>query len=156
MEELRRVDINANLNADYTRSNYMNLGYSKNELSEFVGYVINKTEEHIEMIKKQQSEIKKLKRELETFKKLEGNYYYVNEQAETNIATMKMLAKKEAETIIEEAKTNANKLINRALIEANNLESKNIALQNSIKIYKNKIKSVIENQLEEIENIEVL
>ena len=55
-------------------------GYNKEEVNEFVSYVIKKTEENILTIKKQKDEIEKLKLENERLKKLENSYLYIQNQ----------------------------------------------------------------------------
>ena len=143
-------------NQPHTRANYSKTSYSRNELTEFVDYVIKKTEDNVDTIKQQNNEIKRLRKELETYRKLEGSYEKVNNQAISNINELKEMAKKEAGAILDEAKDNANKIINSALIEAEKLETKKQTLESNIKLYKKKMRTVLLSQLAEIEDIEIL
>ena len=57
-------------------------GYNKQEVNEFVDYVIKKTEDNILTIKTQKEEIERLKQENERLKKLEDSYKYIQTQVE--------------------------------------------------------------------------
>ena len=60
---------------------------------------------------------------------------------------MKEVAKEEARIIVEEAKNNANSIVHEALIKAEKTEQERILLEKNMRIYKEKIKSMIEAQL---------
>lgn len=126
-----------------------NFGYNKEEVNSFVDYVIKKTEDNILTIKKQNDEIEYLKKELDRLKKLEDSYNYVQKQIEEN-------AKYEASLIIKQAKDNASLIVNDALLKAEKLEKEHEHLKESIKSYKRKTKSIIKEQLELLEDIEIL
>lgn len=131
-------------------------GYKKEEVNEFVSYVIKKTEENILIIKRQKDEIEELKKENERLKNLENSYLYIQEKIENTANEIKANAKYEAELIIKEAKDNASNIVNDALLRAQKLEDEKNALSNSIKNYKKKIKSNLLEQLELIDDIEML
>lgn len=126
-----------------------NFGYNKNEVNSFVEYVIKKTEDNVVTIKKQNDEIVRLKKELERLQKLENSYNYVQKQLEEN-------AKYKADLIIKEAKDNASIIVNDALLKADKLEQENELLKESIKSYKRRTKTIIKEQLELLEDIEML
>ena len=131
-------------------------GYNKQQVNDFVDYVIKKTEENILTIKKQKDEIEYLKRENERLKKLEDSYIYIQNQVENTANEIKANAKYEAELIIKEAKDNASSIVNDALLKAEKLNSEREQLSKSLKIYKRKVKSALMEQLEIIDDIEVL
>lgn len=139
-------------------NNFTNVadGYRKEEVNEFVEYVIKRTEENILTIKKQKDEIEELKRENERLKKLEDSYHYIQNQIENTANEIKSNAKYEAELIIREAKENASSIVNDALLRAEKLETEKSNLNQSLKIYKRKVKSALMEQLELIDDIEVL
>jgi len=145
-----------NYTGNHVAKKIPNFGYSKSELNDFIEYIIKQTEDNIEVLKFQQEEVKRLKKELETYKKLEDTYYHINKRAEENINKTKELASFEAKTILEEAKNNANQIINSALVEASKIENKNITLANNLKLYKKKMRNILIQQLDEVENIEIL
>lgn len=130
--------------------------FKKEEISDFVDYVIKKTEENIVTIKSQKEEIARLQDELLAYKRLENNYYQLNKKAEEAISEMKSLAKKEAEMIINEAKDNANKIVNDALIKAQEVKKQQEDLSKIVIAYKKKLRNMLIQQLEEIEDVEFL
>ena len=131
-------------------------GYRKEEVNEFVDYVIRKTEENILTIKKQKEEIEALKLENERLKKLEDSYHYIQSQIENTANEIKSNAKYEADLIIREAKENASSIVNDALLRAEKIENDKENLNQSLKMYKRKVKNALMEQLEIIDEIEVL
>lgn len=121
------------------------LGYRKDEVNEFVDYVISKTEENITTIKSQKEEIIRLTNELEEYKKL--YFSKVNDSSYTE---------RERDLIIKEAKDNASRIVNSALIKAEKIENQKDLLNKSIRMYKKKIRSTLMEQLDMLEDIEIL
>ena len=148
MEELNEF-------ASSPRSSYKP-NYSKKELDDFLNYVIKKTEENVEIIKYQKDEINNLRKELETYKKLENTYDYIKQDLEKSKEEMKELAKREADLILDEAKNNANKIINDALIRSHKMEVEKNILEHNMRVYKKKIRALLIDQLNEVEEIEIL
>ena len=139
-------------------NNFTNIqnGYNKQQVDDFVDYVIKKTEENILTIKKQKDEIDYLKRENERLKKLETSYLYIQNQMENTANEIKSNAKYEAELIIKEAKDNASLIVNDALLKAEKLNIDRESLNQSLKSYKRKAKMALMEQLEIIDDIEIL
>lgn len=133
-----------------------NFGFKKEDVSNFVDYVIKKTEENILTIKNQKEEIDKLREELAIYKRLENNYYDLNKKAEEQSIEIRNIAKKEAEVLISEAKDNANKIVNDALLKAQEVKRQQQELNKNIYNYKKKLRSMLIAQLEEVEDIEML
>ncbi len=131
-------------------------GYKKEEVNEFVDYVIKKTEENIITIKKQKEEIDALRLENERLKKLENSYLYIQNQIQNTTEEIKANAKYEAQLIIREAKENASSIVNDALIKSEKMQNERERLNQSIKMYKKKAKNALMEQLEIIEDIEIL
>lgn len=131
-------------------------GYNRQEVNEFVEYVIKRTEENIVTIKNQQDEIQALRLENERLKKLEDSYKYIQDQMENTANEIKSNAKYEAELIIKEAKENASSIVNDALLRTEKLEHDKENLNQSLKSYKRRVKNALMEQLELIEDIEVL
>ena len=128
--------------------------YDKEEIKEILDYAIRKIEQNISTIKDQQIEIDRLKKELEKAHNMSYNYKY--EKEEQIRRELKENAKKEAELIINEARNNANKIINDALIETQKLDMKKEMLEKNIKQLKSKVREVLTNQFELIDEIEIL
>lgn len=131
-------------------------GYKKEEVNEFVEYVIKKTEENILTIKKQKEEITALKLENDRLKKLEDSFLYLQKQMENTAEEIKSNANYEAGLIIKEAKDNASVIVNDALLKTEKLEQEQERLNQILKNYKKKAKTALLEQLELIEDIEIL
>lgn len=131
-------------------------GYDKRQVNDFVDYVIKKTEENILTIKRQKDEIEYLKSENERLSKLENSYMYIQNQIENTANEIKSNAKYEADLIIKEAKDNASSIVNDALLKSQKISEEKDKLNESLKIYKRKVKAALKEQLEIIEDIEIL
>lgn len=137
-------------------SNVQDGGYNRQEVNDFVDYVIKKTEENILTIKKQKEEIEYLKSENARLSRLEESYTYIQNQIENSANEIKANAKYEADLIIREAKDNASTIVNDALLKAEKLTNDRERLNQTLKVYKRKVKAALMEQLEIIEDIEVL
>ena len=136
-------------------SNVQSGGYDRKEVNDFVDYVIKKTEENILTIRRQQEEIEYLKAENEKLSKLENSYMYIQNEIENRANEIKANAKYEAELIIREAKDNASNIVNNALLKSEKILSDKERLNNTLKIYKRKVRAALLEQLEIIDDIEV-
>ena len=133
-----------------------NNGYSRSEVNKFIDEVIANTESMIKRVKTQQVEINNLKEELVKYKRMEETLkgsMYKAEEASTNI---KKQAMDEGKIIVEEARRNASRIVNDALLRAERIELKADVLERNVRIFKRKLKSVIEQQLAVVEEIEIL
>ena len=137
-------------------SNVPDGGYNRQEVNSFVDYVIKKTEENVLTIKKQREEIDYLKSENARLSRLEQSYSYIQTQVENRANEIKANAKYEAELIIREAKDNASAIVNDALLKSQKLIDDRERLNQTLKVYKRKVRNALMEQLEIIEDIEVL
>ena len=134
-------------------------GYSKAEVNKFIDDVIAQTEQIVARVKKQSREIKALKEEIEHYKLIEETLkssMYKAEEASNNI---KKQAIDEGKLIIQDAKRNASRIVNDALLRSEKIELKADTLERNIRIFKKKLKLIVEQQLsvvEEIEELEIL
>jgi len=131
-------------------------GYSKTEVNKFIDDVITHTEQIINRVKKQSREIKSLKEELERYKQIEDtlkNSMYKAEEASNNI---KKQAIDEGKMIIQDAKRNASRIVNDALLRSEKIELKADTLERNVRIFKKKLKLIVEQQLAVVEEIEEL
>ena len=92
------------------------------------------------------------------------NSYDVNKLEKAILAVqetndkLKAVSREEARITIEEAKNNANAIIHEALIKAEKIEHERVILEKNMKIYKERVKSLIETQLriaEDLDKIEL-
>ena len=133
-------------------------GYNRNEVNRFVGDVIRETEGIITRVRKQNIEIEELKKELQHYREIEDNLK--NEIPKTNADderdNIKKLAREESEMIVRNAKSNASRIVNEALLKAEKIETKADLLERNMRIFKKKLKSIMEQQQAVIEEIEIL
>lgn len=131
-------------------------GYNRGEVNKFIDDVIANTESMIKRVKNQQNEINNLKEEIVKYKKMEETLkgaMYKTEEASTNI---KRQAIDEGKIIVEEARKNASRIVNDALLRAEKIELKADMLERNVRIFKKKMKLVIEQQLAVVDEIEIL
>ena len=67
---------------------------------------------------------------------------------------MKSSARREAESLITEARHNANRIINDALLKAEKAQNHADQLRRNTNVLKRRLRQIIENQLEVIEEID--
>ncbi len=131
-------------------------GYSITEVNKFIENVISQTEGMLEKMKKQQREVELLKREIENYKRIESDLKTALYRAEQSSNEIKKMAYDEKNTIIEDARRNASRIINDALLRAEKIELKTDTLERNMRIFKKKLKLVVEQQLSVIDEIEEL
>lgn len=131
-------------------------GYDKLEVNAFVNEVTREYENMLNKLKGKDEEIKLLREQLEHYKGLEKTLNKAVLVAEDSSNIIKKVAHDEARLIIEEAKKNASHIVNDALMEAEKTELEADRLRRSLKIYKARIKSTIEEQLTMVDDIETI
>ena len=67
---------------------------------------------------------------------------------------MKVNAHNEAQLIMDDAKKNASRIVNEALLRAEKTEMEANMLRRNINVFKRRIKAIIEEQLESVEEID--
>ncbi len=131
-------------------------GYSVVEVNKFVDDVIAQTENMLEKMKKQHRDNEELHRQVEHYKKIETELKNALFKAEQSSSEIKKQAYDEKNTIIEEARKNASRIVNDALLRAEKIEIKADTLERNMRIFKKKLKLVVEQQLTVIDEIEDL
>ncbi len=135
---------------------YETNGYNRSEVNQFISDVIRETETIITRVKNQSNEIEELKKELEHYKKLEDALNNAVMKADEAKADITRLANEESDLIIREAKNNASRIVNDALLRAEKLENERETLERNMKIFKRKLRLIIEQQLAVVDEIEIL
>ena len=131
---------------------YETNGYNRSEVNQFVGDVIRETEGIISRVKKQNAELETLRKELQTYKEMVNTLNSsITKQKETE-AQMKM----KADDIINSAKSNASRIVNEALLKAEKIELQKDLLERNMRIFKKKLKSIMEQQQAVVDEIEIL
>lgn len=131
-------------------------GYNKQEVNQFLSDVIVQMEATIKKIEKQQSEITNLKNQIIHYQDIERSLNLALTNAMEVGENIRKEAKHEANIIVDEAHRNANRIVNDALIRSERLEIKNQTMERNLRIFKNKLRKIVEQQLEVVEEIEIL
>lgn len=131
-------------------------GYNREEVNSFLNDVINQTEKILSKLQKQQSEMALLKEKLVHYQDIERSLNIALSNAEASGESIRKIARSEANIIVEEARTNANRIINDALIRNERIEYKNANMEKNLRVFKRKLRSIVEQQLEIVEEIEIL
>lgn len=131
-------------------------GYNRSEVNAFIERVIRETEGIINKCQEQKQELKILEEKLESYKALEDSINKSIINAENTSDNIKRLAREEANVIVSDAKNNASRIVNDALIRSERIEQQADVLERNIKIFKRKLKIIVEQQLAVVEEIEVL
>ena len=135
---------------------YETNGYNRDEVNKFINDVIVQTENIVSRCKKQRDEIESLKKELEHYKNLEKSLNMAILKAEETCDNIKRMARNEAEMIIGDAKGNASRIVNEALLRAEKIENRADILERNLKIFKRKLRIIVEQQMAVVDEIEVL
>lgn len=130
-------------------------GYDIDEVNRFIDIVIGRLEKLNAENAAYSAKIEKLNNRLQ-----ENNNYDINKLEKAILAVqettdkIKEVAKEEARIIVEEAKNNANTIVHEALVNAQKTEQERLILEKNIKVYKQKMKSLVEGQLELIDELD--
>ena len=131
-------------------------GYSVQEVNKFIESVIGQTEGMLAKMKAQQKEVEQLKRDIDNYKRIEKDLKSALFRAEQSSNEIKKQAYDERNIIIEDARRNASRIVNDALLRAEKIELKTDTLERNMRIFKKKLKLVVEQQLSVIDEIEEL
>ena len=129
-------------------------GYNKDEVNAFVNQVVKEYESMLIKLKNRDEEIKKLASRLDHYEGMESVLNKAMLVAEDSSNKIRQLAKDEANIIIENAKKNASRIVNDSLIKAERVDMEADQLKRRLKIYKARIKQVVEEQLEMVNDID--
>ncbi len=139
-------------------------GYDPDEVNTFLDNVITKVEQMVTEIDKKDKEIKELKsklveaskqkEKLEQYERMEDTLNRAIMMAQKTSDQLKIAAHRESEVVLDDAKRNANRIVNEALIRAEKIESDATTLKRNVNIFKRRLKSIVESQLEVIDEID--
>lgn len=120
-------------------------GYNRLEVNKFVQEVLEQSEKMVAKVNKQDEQIKELEKEIEHYKKFEESL-------------RKTIIEETNERIITEAKNDASRIINDALKKAEVIDSERKMLEKNIRLYKKKLKLILEQQkiiVDKIDELEI-
>ena len=139
-------------------------GYDPEEVNAFLDQVINHVEKMISDLKAKDARIKELetalksliplKDKVDQYEKMEDTLNKAIIMAQRTSDQIKSNAYHESELIVDEAKKNANRIVNEALLKAEKVETDTLALQRNANIFKRRLKQIIEEQLDMVNELE--
>lgn len=146
-------------------------GYDPEEVNAFLDQVIVRVEKMVadinnknKIIKEQETKIKELQEQIEEtntikeklaqYERMEGTLNKAIIMAQKTSDQLKVAAHRESEIVLEDAKKNASRIVNEALMRAEKIENDAMAMKRNINILKRRLKSIIEAQLEIIDDID--
>lgn len=139
-------------------------GYDPDEVNAFVDQVIGQVEKMVSEIKLKDAKISelksleqennRLKEKIAQYERMEGTLNKAILMAQKTSDQIKTNAHRESEIILEDAKRNASRIVNEALLRAEKTEMEANMLKRNINIFKRRLKSIIEQQLEMVNDIE--
>lgn len=128
-------------------------GYNINEVNKFVDDTLKEYTTMLEKLKRKDAEIISLKQELDKYKSLTSMTETINMTYDTS-NQIKEMARTEARNIIDDAKKNASRIVNDALLEAERVEMKADNLRRNMTVFKRRLRSALQTQLQTVEDIE--
>lgn len=146
----------------------MNNVQAPNDVMKYLGEVMNRLSEiesennlkdkqlyNLDLeVKRLQQENLDLKNQISYYKQIEKNLNSSMEMIRSTGEQIRNNALKEREVIIHDAKNNASRILNDALIKAERVNLENENLKKNTVIYKNKIRALIDAQIEILDDIE--
>lgn len=139
-------------------------GYDPEEVNKFLDQVITQVEEMVKELKEKDEKIielsklvaenQHLKEKLEQYERMEGTLNKAILMAQKTSEQIKSNAVQESDIIIEDAKKNASRIVNEALIRAEKTELEASMLERNIKLFKRRLKDIVEAQIEIIDEID--
>ena len=105
-------------------------------------------------VKRLQQENLNLKNQINYYKQIESTLNNSMAMVKNTGEQIRNNALKEREMIIADAKNNASRILNDVLIKAERIQMDSDKLKKDITIYKNKVRTLIECQLEMIDDID--
>ncbi|MCI7083974.1 MAG: DivIVA domain-containing protein [Tenericutes bacterium] len=129
-------------------------GYDKYQVQKCIDDIINNYEVLLNKSKKTEEQNKVLREKIQYYERIEDSMNRAIFTAETAGDQIKSSARKEAEALITEARHNASRIINDALLKAEKAQNHADQLKRNTNVLKRRLRQIIENQLEVIEEID--
>lgn len=131
-------------------------GYNKNEVNAFLDDTIGQIERLLVKLERQQLEINSLQNQIIHYQDIERSLKLALNSVEESGENIRRNARNEAKGIIDEANRNANRIVNDALIRSERIEVKTENARRNLRLFKNHLRRIVEQQLEVVEEIEIL
>jgi len=138
-------------------------GYNPREVNAFLDEVIMQVDKMVAELKAKDAAVVNLQKEknvlieqINRYRSMETTMNKTIVAAQDSSEQIRRIAKQESDIIINEARGNANRIISDALLRAEKTEYEANQLRKNISVFKRKLRSVIEAQLEVVDEIETL
>lgn len=131
-------------------------GYKKSEVNDFLNDVIVETEKLLKKLEQQQQEIISLNNDLIHYKEIEKSLSLALANAEEVGSHIRKMASIESKEIVDEARQNASRIVNDALIRNEKIKLKTEQAERNLRMFKNRLRSIVEQQLQVVDEIETL
>ena len=129
-------------------------GYDKKQVQTFLDDVIKNYEALLTKSKKTEEDNKILLERIAYYERIEDTMNRAIYTAESAGDQIKSSARKEADSLITEARHNASRIINDALLNAERAQNHADQLRRNTNVLKRRLRQIIENQLEVIDEID--
>jgi len=139
-------------------------GYDPEEVNKFLDQVIKQVENMVGQIKAKEQRIaelsnmekenEELRSKLEQYTRMEATLNKAIMMAQKTSDQVRVSTQRECELMIEDAKKNANRIVNEALLKAEKTEEEANLLSRNINIFKRRVRSIIESQLEMVDDLD--
>lgn len=129
-------------------------GYDKNQVHKCIDDIINNYEVLLNKSKKTEEQNRLLREKIQYYERIEDSMNRAIFTAETAGDQIKSSARKEADALITESRHNASRIINDALLKAEKAQNHADQLKRNTNVLKRRLRQIIENQLEVIEEID--
>lgn len=127
-------------------------GYQEDEVNEFLDQIIKDYEITIRAKKDSEKEVEELTEKVDHFIKIEETLNKSIIVAQDTAEELKANARKEAKLMIKEAEKNADRIVNEALGESRKIAMETEELKRQAKVFRTRVKMLIEAQLEMVNN----
>lgn len=129
-------------------------GYNPKEVTKFVDDVILEVSNLNNEITKRDERISALEDELIRYQSIENTLNKALIAAQNTADQIKSLARQEGELIVEESRKSSSRIINESLMKAEKLDYESTLVKKNIIIFKNRLRGLVEGQLEIIDDID--
>jgi len=129
-------------------------GYDINEVNKFIDIVIRRLEQLDNELRLSKTQVDVLTKQLEDAKKQDDRITKTLFAIQETSQKLKDTARQEADMIVEEARRNANAIVHEALLDASQKQHEALLIKKNITVYKARVKSLLEAQLEIAEELD--
>ncbi len=129
-------------------------GYDKTQVNNFIDEVTMRYSNLLNALKLKDQELKETKEKLSYFDNLSESFNKAILAAEETSTSIKKMAREESNQVLEKAKNNASRIINEALMKAEKAEMEAEEIKRKVAAYKRRIKAVVSEQLEYLDEID--